>query len=54
MPGIDIHTVRLHRCLNLGENSMSCSFDTQNFLCFHDVIRPGLSTNDTCNAVRQL
>lgn len=48
MSRIDIHTVRLHRCLNLGEDGMSRSFDTQDFLRFHDVIRPRLGTDDTC------
>jgi hypothetical protein len=44
---IDRHSVRRHCMLNLVINRLSCSFNTENIACFHDVIRSGLDTIDT-------
>jgi hypothetical protein len=47
MTRIDVHTVRLHGRLNLGKDGTSSSFNTQNFMRFHDVIGSGLGSDDT-------
>lgn len=44
---IDVHTVRLHGRLNFGKDGASSSLDTQDFLRLHDVIGPGLSSDNT-------
>jgi hypothetical protein len=47
--GINRHSVGRHGMLNLVINRLTSCFNTENFTCFHDVIRSSLETVYTCD-----
>jgi hypothetical protein len=46
--GINRHSVGSHGMLNLVINRLTSCFDTEDFACFHDVIRSSLEAIYTC------
>lgn len=49
MSRINVHAVGLHGSLNFREDCSSSGFNAQNLLRLHDVVGPGLRTDDTWN-----
>lgn len=45
---IDPESVRVHRVVNLVDDTLSSRFDTEDAFDFHDVIRRGQVSDDTC------
>jgi len=52
--GINRHSVRRHGMLNLVINRLTSCLNTEDLTSFHNVIRSGFETVDTCKSVHDM